>query len=106
FSIQRQPLSSLSSLSLHDALPIFACEDGDFTSPFCEPPLSAFDRLFELYRAIGERRGQDFRIGPKLYRMFRGAGFESPQVTLAQDRKSTRLNSSHQIISYAVFCLK
>src|SRR5438552_10287379 len=25
---------------------------------------------------------------------------------LAQDRKSTRLNSSHQIISYAVFCLK
>ena len=22
------------------------------------------------------------------------------------DRKSTRLNSSHQIISYAVFCLK
>src|SRR5947208_8235601 len=25
---------------------------------------------------------------------------------LHQDRKSTRLNSSHQIISYAVFCLK
>src|SRR5947208_13593950 len=24
----------------------------------------------------------------------------------ASDRKSTRLNSSHQIISYAVFCLK
>src|SRR5258708_31065709 len=25
---------------------------------------------------------------------------------LIRDRKSTRLNSSHQIISYAVFCLK
>src|SRR5258708_20911681 len=25
---------------------------------------------------------------------------------VARDRKSTRLNSSHQIISYAVFCLK
>src|SRR5258708_24632712 len=25
---------------------------------------------------------------------------------VAADRKSTRLNSSHQIISYAVFCLK
>src|SRR5258708_20767972 len=25
---------------------------------------------------------------------------------ILQDRKSTRLNSSHQIISYAVFCLK
>src|SRR5258708_11577581 len=24
----------------------------------------------------------------------------------SEDRKSTRLNSSHQIISYAVFCLK
>src|SRR5258708_25487176 len=24
----------------------------------------------------------------------------------SRDRKSTRLNSSHQIISYAVFCLK
>src|SRR5258708_8811038 len=28
------------------------------------------------------------------------------KVPLWQDRKSTRLNSSHQIISYAVFCLK
>src|SRR5258708_39946979 len=27
-------------------------------------------------------------------------------VAFAGDRKSTRLNSSHQIISYAVFCLK
>src|SRR5207244_12658361 len=27
-------------------------------------------------------------------------------VNAASDRKSTRLNSSHQIISYAVFCLK
>src|SRR5258708_28777579 len=28
------------------------------------------------------------------------------QVSVLLDRKSTRLNSSHQIISYAVFCLK
>src|SRR5947208_11487985 len=27
-------------------------------------------------------------------------------VSRGRDRKSTRLNSSHQIISYAVFCLK
>src|SRR5215204_268533 len=26
--------------------------------------------------------------------------------TIARDRKSTRLNSSHTVISYAVFCLK
>src|SRR5258708_15410090 len=30
----------------------------------------------------------------------------SPFVAGGRDRKSTRLNSSHQIISYAVFCLK
>src|SRR5258708_12505813 len=29
-----------------------------------------------------------------------------PADERGQDRKSTRLNSSHQIISYAVFCLK
>src|SRR5947208_15747252 len=28
------------------------------------------------------------------------------RFTSVEDRKSTRLNSSHQIISYAVFCLK
>src|SRR5258708_26606729 len=28
------------------------------------------------------------------------------RTSVGQDRKSTRLNSSHQIISYAVFCLK
>src|SRR5947208_4986706 len=27
-------------------------------------------------------------------------------MSIREDRKSTRLNSSHQIISYAVFCLK
>src|SRR5207244_9694041 len=29
-----------------------------------------------------------------------------PKTRMPRDRKSTRLNSSHQIISYAVFCLK
>src|SRR5688500_5047231 len=31
---------------------------------------------------------------------------KSPAVELTTDRKSTRLNSSHLVISYAVFCLK
>src|SRR5258708_10448594 len=36
------------------------------------------------------------------------AGFARVTIRplLTADRKSTRLNSSHQIISYAVFCLK
>src|SRR5258708_30279348 len=36
-----------------------------------------------------------------------GGACDSDRLFLqSQDRKSTRLNSSHQIISYAVFCLK
>src|SRR2546430_8529799 len=31
---------------------------------------------------------------------------EHPSARLHEDRKSTRLNSSHSQISYAVFCLK
>src|SRR2546430_9674212 len=31
---------------------------------------------------------------------------DAPHLVLEQDRKSTRLNSSHSQISYAVFCLK
>src|SRR5438874_8354910 len=34
------------------------------------------------------------------------AEFRDPSVQAVQDRKSTRLNSSHVEISYAVFCLK
>src|SRR5215216_7628868 len=33
-------------------------------------------------------------------------GDSASRQSVAGDRKSTRLNSSHQIISYAVFCLK
>src|SRR5207244_11435184 len=53
---------------------------------------------------IGDAPGQlALRLG--VHRR-RGRG-EQPLVRdQLQDRKSTRLNSSHQIISYAVFCLK
>src|SRR3989454_5474263 len=39
-------------------------------------------------------------------RLRTGSGATSPVATDSQDRKSTRLNSSHLVISYAVFCLK
>src|SRR5256885_16020657 len=35
-----------------------------------------------------------------------GEGADRSQETVMADRKSTRLNSSHLVISYAVFCLK
>src|SRR3712207_8301588 len=47
--------------------------------------------------------GEVLRLGQALVRLHLGElGERSP----ARDRKSTRLNSSHANISYAVFCLK
>src|SRR5438552_9235032 len=37
---------------------------------------------------------------------FGGSNITEGCIATCADRKSTRLNSSHQIISYAVFCLK
>src|SRR5207244_9555927 len=48
--------------------------------------------------SIGMTRSQ-LNISGKIYQ----ARFD---LEITRDRKSTRLNSSHQIISYAVFCLK
>src|SRR5215510_6572901 len=42
----------------------------------------------------------------KRHRAFRALDDVSFDVERGQDRKSTRLNSSHVAISYAVFCLK
>src|SRR3712207_8391365 len=55
-------------------------------------------RFRHLLRAVAERhdpggRALDHRLGQR-------------EEGLAEDRKSTRLNSSHANISYAVFCLK
>src|SRR3712207_7012549 len=44
-------------------------------------------------------------LGPKGRNVILQKSFGSPTVT-KEDRKSTRLNSSHANISYAVFCLK
>src|SRR5690606_41054976 len=38
--------------------------------------------------------------------VFSFIGYVSQEIPVGQDRKSTRLNSSHVKISYAVFCLR
>src|SRR2546430_11268508 len=43
-------------------------------------------------------------LGKRAQQKLRAAGFL--RVPRSRDRKSTRLNSSHSQISYAVFCLK
>src|SRR5690606_40789121 len=58
-------------------------------------------------RARGRGRSRPEGRPPPLRRRGRSLPRRRAQVrTAAQDRKSTRLNSSHVKISYAVFCLK
>src|SRR3712207_9055068 len=75
------------TLSLHDALPILVRE-------IMESDVAA----------MSERHEGNFA-------MFAAAGGFAPTMgiigtVMGLDRKSTRLNSSHANISYAVFCLK
>src|SRR5258708_14033920 len=65
------------------------------------PPRSTlfpYPTLFRSIAGLGRRRPQRGQVEHP------PAGGDDLAVSL--DRKSTRLNSSHQIISYAVFCLK
>src|SRR5688500_19174536 len=73
-----------STLSLHDALPIYLLE-----------PVS----VAQDPHPLGRQRHLELAIegDPELIHHL------GDRVT---DRKSTRLNSSHLVISYAVFCLK
>src|SRR5690606_41408812 len=84
--------SEIYSLSLHDALPIFL----------------GLGRILEPVR-------QPFRIGDRhdsikprvlLHVLVDEEGLRDRRRIGEADRKSTRLNSSHVKISYAVFCLK
>src|SRR2546426_6355352 len=79
------------------------------------PPRSTLFPYTTLFRS-GERPGgrRARRARPAQLRarhrredrVERGDGGLPSGVSAGRDRKSTRLNSSHLVISYAVFCLK
>src|SRR5690625_7800519 len=84
FTITDTSTSPFSPLSLHDALPIF------------QPQL-----------VDGEYGLLEYDLDPGSYTVQASrSGYDTAQSTFSLDRKSTRLNSSHVAISYAVFCLK
>src|SRR2546422_5217447 len=56
------------------------------------------------HRHLAENRGRERARRPA--RPAEGAAARRRERRLHRDRKSTRLNSSHGYISYAVFCLK
>src|SRR3712207_7303066 len=77
------------TLSLHDALPIFRPRYG---------------------RGYWSTTHRSYVSKPRVYVSIEGEGiwenFANRTSRPSKDRKSTRLNSSHANISYAVFCLK
>src|SRR5207249_12270165 len=94
------PPPALSTLSLHDALPI------------CPRPKAPHDRMTQSAHTVPVRSG-DVLSGPLRHVSVpwgtagpQRKGSFTPLHPPTRDRKSTRLNSSHVSISYAVFCLK
>src|SRR5437763_15434035 len=77
------PTPEIYTLSLHDALPIYQDVRGDLLQ----------------HTAVGVDEADVAAAGDAEVGVAR-----LPRAV--QDRKSTRLNSSHRCISYAVFCLK
>src|SRR4051812_49961569 len=77
------------------------------------PPRSTLFPYTTLFRSEeGAERGGQQRDDQALVavdptqRIDRALVDDDGQLTIDSDRKSTRLNSSHMSISYAVFCLK
>src|SRR3712207_8381964 len=75
------------------------------------PPRSTLFPYTTLFRSIAAWVDQGAKEGnpkdlPRLPEFTNGWKIGKPDVILTIDRKSTRLNSSHANISYAVFCLK
>src|SRR5438045_7994995 len=67
-----------------------------------QPPCSTLFPYPTLFRSLRIAR----QLLIEINRLGLPAGSEFLDVISPQDRKSTRLNSSHLGISYAVFCLK
>src|SRR5688572_31925061 len=68
------------------------------------PPRSTLFPYTTLFRSIVAL--VLYALLPILRNTYAGIQQVDPAVREAADRKSTRLNSSHSQISYAVFCLK
>src|SRR5690242_21245704 len=74
------------------------------------PPISTlfpYTTLFRSEAGAGDRwRGRPDGVGAPAYCRHPPVALPRPFLARPADRKSTRLNSSHMSISYAVFCLK
>src|SRR5207244_12312308 len=94
-------------LSVSSVVTIFV-----FFITFRRPPSSTLFPYTTLFRSFhwttssGDSVGRCVKRSPSPRASVRCTRRCTPGIGSSIDRKSTRLNSSHQIISYAVFCLK
>src|SRR5437763_3706146 len=87
------PTPAINTLSLHDALPIYV-------APRDRAHRHVGDDRVALADGDPEREWiRPGQLGP-------ARRMREPPRRGRRDRKSTRLNSSHRCISYAVFCLE
>src|SRR5438034_6302999 len=71
------------------------------------PPRSTLFPYTTLFRSIPPKGGTTYEQSRRFRLLGDGEPLLVKQIQAGQeDRKSTRLNSSHTVISYAVFCLK
>src|SRR2546430_6047673 len=86
------------TLSLHDALPIYSAKK------------ESIDTILEMAQLKTDGHCKKLVVAGCLAERYRSEiRNEIPEIDFIfgpEDRKSTRLNSSHSQISYAVFCLK
>src|SRR5690606_41649206 len=103
---RRPPDASLSPLSLHDALPISAA-----LREMVGPGLLAVAAPVTVGWLLGVDALGGLLAGTTvsgallaLFMANAGGAWDNAKKYIEADRKSTRLNSSHVKISYAVFC--
>src|SRR5207253_7317808 len=98
--------TQLYTLSLHDALPIYAREGADLV--LAARSIEALTETKGAVESLGRKAlvvPTDVRHEESIHTLAEQALSHFGRVdVLVKDRKSTRLNSSHVAISYAVFC--
>src|SRR5439155_18717200 len=99
FFYMTQPPTHIYTLSLHDALPISTTPTSSTPSTTASATSSSTTTASFALDFDGARDLTLFKYGGARGRVLR-------RSRARRDRKSTRLNSSHVAISYAVFCLK
>src|SRR5207249_5805932 len=99
-----RPPSEPSPLALHDALPISEPRPRPRRDPRGERLRGDDPQEREADPSPAEGRGEE--VAMPTVPVLDATGKQAGTMELKGDRKSTRLNSSHVSISYAVFCLK